>query len=74
MPKRKHVKRKLVVPCTDANQHAKESIETKKRLAEIMERKYKDMMKQYEDEMKRREETKPVVPEAKAKVIDPANA
>jgi len=78
MPKRKHVKKNAVVPCTDANQRVRESIAEKKRVAEAMAKKYEMMMEQYQAEMKRRELLKqgtatPTILNPKA-VDDPVNA
>lgn len=79
MPSRKHVKKNRVVPCTDANQHERERIAEKKRVAEAMTRRYEMLKEQYEAEMKRRElmkqpTTSPTILNPTEKVDDPVNA
>jgi hypothetical protein len=58
MPKRKHTKKKPVVPCTDANQRAKESIIERARIAKVHQKKMEEMRARYIEEMKKREEEK----------------
>lgn len=77
MPKRKHVKKNAVVPCTDTNQRVRESIAEKKRVAEAMAKKYEMMMEQHQAEIKHRELMKqgtatPTILNPKAD--DPVNA
>lgn len=56
MPKRKHVKKQPVVPCTDANQRERERIAEHQRQAAIRARKLEELQKQYEEEVQRRKE------------------
>ena len=50
MPKRKHVKKNKVVPCADANTHARERIDLLKHREEIIRKKYEQIKKQLEEQ------------------------
>jgi hypothetical protein len=56
MPKRKHVKKNVAAPCTDANQHQRERIVEQQRQADIRAKKLEELRRQYEEEMKKRKE------------------
>lgn len=74
MPKRKHTKRQPVVACSDANQHVRESLKEKARIAEAKQKKFEELRKMYEEEMKRREEEskKDKTPQIISPTITPA--
>lgn len=55
MPKRKHVKKNIITPCTDANQHIRERNAERARKNAAMQTKIEMFREQYEAEMKRRE-------------------
>ena len=56
MPKRKHTKKQPVVACSDANQHVRESLKEKARIAEAKQKKFEELRQMYLEEAKRREE------------------
>ena len=56
MPKRKHTKKSQVVVCSDANQHVRESLREKVRIAEAKQRKFEELRQMHLEEAKRREE------------------
>jgi hypothetical protein len=56
MPKRKHTKKHQITPCSDTNQHARESLREKARIAEAKQKKFEELRQMYLEEAKRREE------------------
>ena len=74
MPKRKHTKKRQVVICSDANQHVRESLSERVRIAEAKQRKFEELRKMYEEEAKRREEEskKDKMPQIISPTITPA--
>lgn len=46
MPKRKHVKKNKVVPCPDANTHARERIAMQNHKKEVIRKKIEQMMQE----------------------------
>ena len=57
MPKRKHINKKRIVPCADANDNAKRSLNEKMRIAAARQKHLEKLKKEYEEAMKRRETT-----------------
>jgi hypothetical protein len=51
MPKRKHVKKNKVVPCPDANTHARERIANQNHKKEVIRKKIEDLMQKRKQEM-----------------------
>ena len=51
MPKRKHVKKNKVVPCADANTHARERIAMQNHKREVIAKKIEEMMQKRKQEM-----------------------
>lgn len=56
MAKKKHTKKNPVVICSDANQHARESLKELARVAAAKQKKFEELREMYMNEMKRREE------------------
>ena len=72
MPKRKHVKKNPVVACSDANQHVRESLKEKARIAAARQRRFEELQARYLEEAKKREEEKKKAEElAKLPQINP---
>lgn len=74
MPKRKHTKKHQITPCSDANQHVRESLRERVRIAEAKQRKFEELRQMYLDEAKRREEEskKDKMPQIISPTITPA--
>jgi len=58
MPKRKHVKKNKVVPCPDANTHARERIAMQNHKKEVIRKKIEKMMQERRRAMESQEQGK----------------
>lgn len=56
MPKRKHVKKNLVAPCTDTNQHVIESNKERLRVLEAKRKRFEKLREEYLKEVKRKQD------------------
>ena len=58
MPKKKHVKKNKVVPCADANSHARERIAKQNHKKEVIRKKIEQMMQERRRAMESQEQGK----------------